>query len=114
MLGLDKGVYAGKITASFTQKIEVEVENSDSAIQAAELGVDIIMFDNMPPDEIGKAIKILKEKNLRDAVFLEASGNISLENIAKYSKTGVDVISVGALTHSSNWLDLSLRIVSKD
>ncbi len=114
VLGLEKAVNAAKKTASFTQKIEVEVEDVDSAIQAAELGVDIIMFDNMAPDEIGKAVKILKEKGLRDTVILEASGNISLETIASYSRTGVDVISVGALTHSANWLDLSLRIVSKD
>jgi nicotinate-nucleotide pyrophosphorylase (carboxylating) len=110
VLGLENAVNAAKKTASFTQKIEVEVENADSAIKAAEQGVYIIMFDNMPPDEIGNAVKILKEKGLRDDVLLEASGSISLENVVRYAKTGVDVISVGALTHSSNWLDVSLRI----
>lgn len=110
MLGLETAINNAKKTASFTQKIEVEVENADSALSAAELGVDIIMFDNMPPFEIEKVVRILKEKGLRDNILLEASGSISLENVVKYAKTGVDVISIGALTHSSNWLDISLRI----
>jgi nicotinate-nucleotide pyrophosphorylase (carboxylating) len=111
VVGLENAVIDAKKTASFIQKIEVEVENADSALKAAELGVDVIMFDNMPPDEIGNAVKKLKEKGLRDNVLLEASGGISLENVVRYAKTGVDVISVGALTHSSNWLDVSLRII---
>lgn len=110
ILGIEKAINAAKKAASFTQKIEVEVENADSAVKAAEMGVDIIMFDNMPPGEIEKAVKILKEKGLRDNIILEASGGISLENVVKYAKTGADVISVGALTRFSNWLDISLRI----
>lgn len=110
ILGLEKSVNAAKKTASFTQKIEIEVEDIDSAIRAAEMGVDIIMFDNMAPGEIEDAIKALAEKGLRDGIVLEASGGISLENTGDYAKTGVDVISVGALTHSSRWLDISLRI----
>lgn len=110
VVGLDKAVNEAKKAASFTQKIEVEVENVESAIKVAKMGVDIIMLDNMSPDEIEKAIKILKEKGLRDNLLLEASGGITLKNIVKYAKSGVDVISVGALTHSSNWLDISLRI----
>lgn len=110
VVGLDKAVNEAKKAASFTQKIEVEVENIESAIKVAEMGVDIIMLDNMSPDEIEKAIKILKEKGLRDNLLLEASGGITLKNIVKYAKSGVDVISVGALTRSSNWLDISLRI----
>ncbi|MDP2766253.1 MAG: carboxylating nicotinate-nucleotide diphosphorylase [Candidatus Methanoperedens sp.] len=110
VIGLEKAVNNAKKTASFTQKIEVEVENAESAVKAAELGVDIIMFDNMPPGEIENAVKILKKKGLRDNILLEASGGISLENVVRYARTGVDVISVGALTRSSNWLDMSLRI----
>ncbi len=110
VLGLEKAINAAKKAASFTQKIEIEVENAESAVRAAEMNVDIIMFDNMRPDEIGNAVKILKEKGMRGNILLEASGGITLENIVKYAKTGVDVISIGALTHSSNWLDISLRI----
>ncbi|MDD5474000.1 MAG: carboxylating nicotinate-nucleotide diphosphorylase [Candidatus Methanoperedens sp.] len=110
VLGLEKAINAAKKTASFTQKIEVEVENADSAVRAAEMNVDIIMFDNMRPDEIAKTVKILEENGMRGNILLEASGGITLENIVKYAKTGVDVISIGALTHSSNWLDISLHI----
>ncbi len=110
VLGIEMAINNAKKIASFTQKIEVEVENTDDAVRAAELGVDIIMFDNMPPTEIEKAVGILKEKGLRSNILLEASGGIVLENIARYAKTGVDVISIGALTHSSNWLDINLRI----
>jgi len=110
VLGLEKAVKTAKNMASFTQKIEIEVETIDDAIRSAEMGVDIIMFDNMTVDKIKESIKILTEKDLRGGIILEASGGISLENIAKYAHCGVDVISVGALTHSSRWLDISMRI----
>lgn len=110
-LGLENAVKAAKKMASFTQKIEVEVENLDDAVLAAELGVDIIMFDNMTVDKIKESINALTEKGLRNGIVLEASGGISLENIAGYARSGVDVISTGALTHSSRWLDISLRIM---
>ena len=110
VIGLEKAIMAAKKAASFTKKIEVEVETVDDAVRAAKMGVDIIMFDNMTVNEIQKAIKTLEEKGLRDNIILEASGGISIENVDKYGRTGVDVISIGALTHSSNWLDISLRI----
>lgn len=108
--GIENAIKGAKKAASFTQKIEVEVENANDAVIAATMGVDIIMFDNMAPAQIQNAIEKLEEKGLRDNIILEASGGITIENIDKYGKTGVDVISVGALTHSSNWLDISLRI----
>lgn len=111
VLGLEKAITAAKKAASFTRKIEVEVETVDDAVRAAQMGVDIIMFDNMTVNEIQKAVKMLEEKGLRDNIILEASGGISIENVDKYGRTGVDVISIGALTHSSNWLDISLRII---
>ncbi len=110
VVGLKKAVKAATSMASFTRKIEVEVEDVDDAILAAEMGVDIIMFDNMPVDKIEESIKGITEKGLRDGIILEASGGISLENIETYAKSGVDVISVGALTHSSRWLDINLVI----
>ncbi|CAG0971537.1 nicotinate-nucleotide pyrophosphorylase (carboxylating) [Methanosarcinales archaeon] len=110
VIGLEKAITAAKKAASFTQKIEVEVETVDDAVRAAKMGVDIIMFDNMTVKEIQKAVKTLEEKGFRDNITLEASGGISIENVDKYARTTVDVISIGALTHSSNWLDISLRI----
>jgi nicotinate-nucleotide pyrophosphorylase (carboxylating) len=108
--GLEKAVKAAKSMASFTQKIEVEVETVDDAVLAAGLGVDIIMFDNMTVDKIEESINAITKKGLRKGIILEASGGISLENIAEYASCGVDVISIGALTHSSRWLDISLRV----
>ncbi len=110
VLGLEKAVKVAFRIASFTQKIEVEVETVDDAIRAAELGVDIIMFDNMTVDKIEESIKSITENGLRESIILEASGGISLENIAEYASCGVDVISVGTLTHSSRWLDISMRV----
>ncbi len=102
---IEKAIKAAKENASFAHKIEVEVENKKDAIKAARLGVDIIMFDNMPPEEIKTAIKELGA--LRKNVILEASGGITLDNIADYAKTGVDVVSVGKL---NNITDMSLSI----
>lgn len=110
IMGLERAVKAAKSTASFTQKIEVEVEELESAIHAAELGVDIMMFDNMTVEEIERTIKSLDEKGFRKGIILEASGGMTLENVGDYAKTGVDIISVGGLTHSSRWLDFSLGI----
>ncbi|GFO97266.1 quinolinate phosphoribosyl transferase [groundwater metagenome] len=110
VLGLEKAVKVALSMASFTQKIEVEVENVDDAVRAAMLGVDIIMFDNMTVDKIEESINTITKKGLREGIILEASGGISLENIAEYASSGVDVISIGALTHSSRWLDISLSI----
>lgn len=108
--GLENAIRNARKKASFTKKIEVEVENTEDAIKAARLGADIIMFDNMKPEEIEKAIAELKKLGLRDRLVLEASGGVTLANIANYAKTGVDVISTGALTHSSPWLDIGLKI----
>ncbi|HEY9245273.1 MAG TPA: carboxylating nicotinate-nucleotide diphosphorylase [Candidatus Methanoperedens sp.] len=110
VLGLEKALGAAKKTAGFTQKIEVEVEDADSAVHAVELGADIIMFDNMSVEEIKRGIKMLEEKGLRQHIILEASGGITLDKAGDYAGTGIDVISIGGLTHSSKWLDFSLRI----
>ncbi|MFQ6055627.1 MAG: carboxylating nicotinate-nucleotide diphosphorylase [Methanosarcinales archaeon] len=110
LIGLEQAIKSAK-KASFTKKIEIEVESIDDAVKAAELGVDIIMFDNMDPEKIKKGINILEKKGLRDKVIIEASGGITPDNITEYAKTGVDVISIGSLTTSAKWLDLSLEII---
>jgi len=84
--------------------IEVEVENMDELQQALEAGVDRIMLDNFAPDQIQKAIEITDKR-----AELEASGGITLENIREYAETGVDYISIGALTKDINSIDLSMR-----
>jgi nicotinate-nucleotide pyrophosphorylase (carboxylating) len=95
---------------SFTKKIEIEVRRLEDAIYAAK-EADIIMFDNMKPEDIETAVKKLKELNLREKVVLEASGNITPDNVEEYAKTGVDVISSGFITHSAQPVDMSLYLV---
>ena len=85
-------------------KIEIEVTNL-SQLEDALLGKpDIILLDNMSIEDMRKSVKIVNGK-----LLLEASGNVTLENIASIAETGVDLISVGALTHSSKALDISLE-----
>jgi nicotinate-nucleotide pyrophosphorylase (carboxylating) len=110
LLGLEECIRAAKLQASFTKKIEVEVEDLPSVVRAAELGVDIIMFDNMSPEEISRGVQMLKARGLRDGVILEASGGINPKNLGKYSTCGVDVISMGALTTGARWIDLSMEM----
>lgn len=110
ILGLEECIARAKRLASFTKKIEIEVESSEDMLRAAELGVDIIMFDNMEPSEIRRGVEILKGKGLRAHIILEASGGITPETIEDYASTGVDVISLGALTRDARWIDLSLEI----
>ncbi|MEM0484311.1 carboxylating nicotinate-nucleotide diphosphorylase [Pyrobaculum aerophilum] len=93
----------------FVHKAEVEVNTAEDAVRAAEMGFDIIMLDNMTPEEVERAAKLLAERGLRGRVILEASGNITEDNIHLYAPY-VDVISVGRLTHSAPALDMSLEV----
>lgn len=85
-------------------KVEVEVTSIDEAREAAAAGADIIMLDNMSPDDMRRVVKSLKGK-----VKIEASGGINLSNVRQAAQTGVDYISIGALTHSPKALDISLE-----
>jgi nicotinate-nucleotide pyrophosphorylase (carboxylating) len=99
---------------SFTKKIEVEVENMEDAIIASKVGADIIMLDNMKPHEIESILKELNNLDLRENVIIEASGGINPDNISQYASTGLDVISMGFITHSAPAIDLSLEITFND
>ena len=92
------------------KKFEVEVENIQDAVLAAQEGATIIMLDNFSPSQIIKTIKVLKNKKLRKNVLLEASGGINFKNITKYGKTEVDIISIGSITNSVKGIDVSLEI----
>ena len=88
-------------------KIEIEVRNEDELKQVLEVGkVDRIMLDNFSPERIVEALKIIP-----DSYEVEASGGITIETIRSYAETGVDYISVGALTHSFQSLDMSLKAI---
>ncbi|HJJ41875.1 MAG TPA: carboxylating nicotinate-nucleotide diphosphorylase [Methanocorpusculum sp.] len=90
--------------------IECEVESVDDAVTAASCGADTIMFDNMSVSDMKKAVDALKSAGLRDKVKLELSGGIKAENFAEYSGLDVDIVSMGALTHSVKCADISLEI----
>jgi nicotinate-nucleotide pyrophosphorylase (carboxylating) len=107
---ITESVRKAKGTVSFTKKIEVEVTTPDQAVEAAKAGADIILLDNMTPKEVERTVSILQAENLRDQVLLEVSGGIGKENLASYVRTGVNVISVGAITHSAPAIDLSMEI----
>jgi nicotinate-nucleotide pyrophosphorylase (carboxylating) len=96
---------------SFTKKVEVEVESTKDALEAAIAGADIIMLDNMNPDEIRNVLNALENKGLRNNILIEVSGGINPDNIVDYVETGVDVISTGYITHSAKSLDMSLEII---
>ena len=93
--------------------VEVEVESLGDAVKAAKAGADVVMLDNMKPEEIEETIEALKREGLRDRVKIEVSGGITPENIEEYAKLGVDVISLGYLTHSVRNFDVSLEIIGK-
>lgn len=96
--------------ASFSKKIEIEVRRVKDALTAAKAGADIIMLDNFSPEQIEKAVKLLKKESLYGKVLLEASGGITAENILAYASKGIDIVSLGEITDSAKTLDISLEI----
>jgi len=86
-------------------KVEVEVNTTQEALDAVEAGADIIMLDNMSPEEMRHVASLMPRQ-----VKIEASGGITLDNVQTVAGTGVNLISVGALTHSSKALDISLEL----
>ena len=88
-------------------QIEVEVKTPQEALEAAEAGADIVMLDNMSLEDMRKAVKLIHGRAL-----IEASGGITLDNVRAVAETGVDFISIGALTHSARALDISLELGS--
>lgn len=97
--------------ASFTKKIEIEVTKEEDALVAAKAGADIVMLDNFSPKKIEKTVAALKKTRSYGKVLLEASGGITLANVLKFASTGVDVVSLGELTHSAKALNVSLEIM---
>ena len=102
-VSLIQAIKRARTKAPHTVKIEVEVETVEAALDATAAGADIVMLDNMSPAEMRNAVDQISAE-----CFVEASGNITLENVAEVAQSGVDIISVGALTHSVRALDISL------
>lgn len=102
--GIRQAVEAAREYAPFVRKIEVETETLDMVQEALDAGADIIMLDNMDHAQMEEAVKMI---NVRAEV--EASGNVTMENLESFRDLGIDYISSGALTHSAPILDLSLK-----
>ena len=99
-----KAVQMAKEYAPFVRKIEVEVENMDMVKEAVAAGADIIMLDNMTPQDMKEAVKYINGR-----AETECSGNVTKENIENLVSIGVDYISSGALPHSAPIMDISLK-----
>jgi nicotinate-nucleotide pyrophosphorylase (carboxylating) len=108
--GVTIAVNKARQGVSFTKKIEVEVSSLESAIEAAKAGADIIMFDNMNPVDIKENLEKLEGLGIGKDIIYEASGGITAENAGEYAWAGVDIISLGALTHSIRSLDVKFKI----
>lgn len=102
--GIVNAVKNARAAAPHTIKIEVEVENKEQLMQALEAGADIIMLDNMSNEEMTECVKIVDGR-----AMVEASGNMGDKDLSAVAKTGVDIISIGALTHSVKAADISLK-----
>ena len=103
-LGMEAAVERFRERASFATKIEVEVERPADAARAVDAGADVVLLDNMTSAETERAVAAVE-----DGALTEASGGITLEDVPDYAATGVDVVSLGSLTHSAASLDLSFR-----
>lgn len=102
--GITEAVKRARKNAPHTLKVEVEVETFEQLEEALEAGADIIMLDNMSCEDMTRAVKIVDGR-----AKTEASGNMGDRDLLEVAKTGVDIISIGALTHSVRSLDISLK-----
>lgn len=107
--GIEKAIALLRNNIPYPLNIEVETTSMEEVVQAIEYGADIIMLDNMRPEIMTQAVKMIRQANSR--VRIEASGNITLETIRTVAETGVDYISSSAPITRSHWLDLSMRMI---
>ena len=108
-LGFGEIVRRAKANAPHSLRVEIEVETPEQARDALEAGADILLLDNMSSEEMRRVVNMC-----RGQALTEASGGVGLHNVKEIASTGVDMISVGALTHSSRALDFSLELVAVD
>lgn len=106
--GITEAVKAAKNKVGHLHKIEVEISNWAQLREAINAGAEIIMLDNQTPEEAAKLVQMARSIN--PSVLLEASGNMDLDRVRSYADAGVDLISVGKLTHSARAVDISFKI----
>jgi len=104
-LGIAEAVRLARQEAPAGMRVQIEVTTVDEARQALEAGAGELLLDNMPPEDMRRVVEMA-----RGQAILEASGGISLENVRQVAETGVDYVSVGAITHSAGALDMSLQV----
>ena len=106
--GVSGAVKSAREKVGHLHKIEVEVSSERDLRAAIESGADIVLLDNLTPEETARMVALARE--LAPRVTLESSGGITLENVRAYAEAGVDLISIGALTHSARAMDISFKI----
>lgn len=106
--GVKTAIARAKEAAGHLHKIEVEVSQERDLRDAIESGADIILLDNLSPEETARLVPVARE--LAPKILLESSGGINLQNVRAYAEAGVDLISIGALTHSARAMDISFKI----
>jgi nicotinate-nucleotide pyrophosphorylase (carboxylating) len=108
--GVAAALSAAQAAKGRVQRIEIEVTNLDELRAALAHHPDVIMLDNMRPPLVREAVSIVRAHSAPDKIRTEASGGITLDNVREFAEAGVDLISVGALTHSAPAVDLSFEI----
>ena len=106
--GVRRAIEMARQSVSHLMKIEVEVAREPQILEAIEAAADVIMLDNMPLADMRNAVALIREK--APATIIEASGGVTLDNVRAIAECGVDIISIGALTHSAPAVDISLKI----
>lgn len=110
--GVEEAVSIAKIKSPHTIKVEVEVKTLEEVKAAVKGKADIIMLDNMDVAMMRESVRIIRGQNDRE-ILIEASGGMSLDRVRDVALTGVDIISVGALTHAAAWVNISMDIEMK-
>lgn len=106
--GITAAVKAAKSRVGYLHKIEVEISNWAQLREAINAGAEIVMLDNQTPDEAAKLVQMAR--GINPAVLIEASGGMDLDRVRSFAEAGVDLISVGRLTHSARAVDISFKI----
>lgn len=106
--GVGTAVERARAAVGHLHKIEVEISTEDDLREAIKSGADILLLDNLLPEETMRLVSLARE--LKANLLLESSGGITLDNVRAYAEAGVDLISIGALTHSARAMDISFKI----
>lgn len=106
--GVTEAVRRARAGSPHLLKVEVEVESTEALREALRAGADVVLLDNMTPEEVRRCVELARTE--RPGTLIEVSGNVNLKTVRKYAEAGPDLISVGALTHSAPSADVSLEM----